>query len=47
MLSQLKQIERKILLLYYAEDYSDPEIANALGLSVAAIKKEGLGSSRG
>lgn len=39
MLSQLKQIERKILLLYYAEDYSDPEIANALGLSVAAIKK--------
>ena len=41
MLSQLKQIERKILLLYYAEDYSDPEIANALGLSVAAIKKKG------
>ena len=38
-LSQLKQIEREILLLYYVEDYSDPEIANTLGLSVVAIKK--------
>jgi len=38
-LSQLKQIEREILLLYYVEGYSDQEIANALGLSAVAIKK--------
>ena len=46
-LSQLKQIEREILLLYYVEDYSDPEIANTLGLSVLCYQKEGLESSRG
>lgn len=39
MLAELKQIERKILLLYYVEGYSDLEIANALDLSVVAIKK--------
>ena len=41
MLAELKQIERKILLLYYVEGYSDLEIANALDLSVVAIKKKG------
>lgn len=40
MLAELKQIERKILLLYYVEGYSDLEIANALDLSVVAIKKK-------
>jgi len=38
-LTQLKQIERKILLLYYVEGYNDQEIAKVLGLSVAASKK--------
>jgi RNA polymerase sigma factor (sigma-70 family) len=39
ILTQLKQIERKILLLYYVEGYNDQEIAKVLGLSVAASKK--------
>lgn len=39
ILTQLVQVERNIILLYYVDGYSDQEIANKLGLSVAASKK--------
>jgi len=39
LMSQLKQVERSILLLYYVEDFSDQEIANVLGCSIVASKK--------
>ncbi|MEK5232824.1 sigma-70 family RNA polymerase sigma factor [Lysinibacillus sp. FSL K6-0232] len=39
ILSQLQQVERSIILLYYIKGYSHQEIAKELGLSVAAVTK--------
>lgn len=39
LVCQLKQVERRILYLYYVEDLSDQDIAKILGFSVAASKK--------
>ncbi len=39
IMGNLKEVDRKILQLYYLEGYTYDEIAKELSLSVAAVKK--------